>query len=62
MKVKVKSNLVVRQLDHCERAGLSIDLGRCSRDPEQNFHWLSGLARPARPALGNTLSNWLVIG
>ena len=53
MKVKVKSNLVVRQLDQRERAGLSIDLGRCSRDSEQNFHWLSQVARHAGPALGN---------
>ena len=62
MKVKVKSNLVVRQLDQRERAGLSIDLGRWSRDSEQNFHWLSRVARHAGPALGNRLSNWITIG
>ena len=40
MKVKVKSDVVIRQLDERERAGLSIDLNRQSRDTEQNFHWL----------------------
>ena len=62
MKVKVNCIAMVRQLDQRERAGLSIDLGRWSRDSEQNFHWLSAAARHAGLALGNRLSNWINIG
>ena len=62
MKVKVKCVVVVWQLDERERAGLSIDLGRESRDSEQNFHWRDMVARHAGLALRNRLSKWIKIG